>query len=178
MDGFQELTNKLTLLADGFRKRYSKTGSLKIDDMITLVTPPKGKLLLNPGKWKLNTTAFGDPNATLTGNGGSVVNNNCFVSTSYYDSTNKTLLNNPQTRRPLDLILHLNVISTDGNPIQWGIYGMGGLTPVTPIPHQEVQSTFHLNSGIAVDSGNPLNFVGNGNTQIDLATSYIEIKLD
>lgn len=39
MDGFQELTNKLTLLADGFRKRYGKTDSLTLADMTKLNSP-------------------------------------------------------------------------------------------------------------------------------------------
>lgn len=49
------LATEMHKLADGFRKRYGVTGDLTIAEMVKLITPPAGIMLLDAGSFKITT---------------------------------------------------------------------------------------------------------------------------
>lgn len=165
------LATEMHKLADGFRKRYGVTGDLTIADMVKLITPPAGIMLLDAGSFKITTL---DGN-TLTPNDGSTILNNTLIPYKYYTS-NKSLLDNPASRPNLNLKFHFKVISTDGEQINWRLQGSGYVGKWNP--NTEDTSTLTLPTGELVDEHNGIQFdslsFSNG-TVIDLSKSYLEI---
>lgn len=165
------LATEMHKLADGFRKRYGVTGDLTIADMVKLITPPAGIMLLDAGSFKITTL---DGN-TLTPYDGSTILNNTLIPYKYYTS-NKSLLDNPASRPNLNLKFHFKVISTDGEQINWRLQGSGYVA--TWNPNTEDTSTLTLPTGELVDEHNGIQFdslsFSNG-TVIDLSKSYLEI---
>lgn len=156
-------------LASGFRRRYKLDRLLSLDDMIMLVTPPKGNILLEPDGFKF--TRNYDKN-NFTDDGGATIQSNCYVATGYY-SDEKTKLDNPAKRPNLTLRLNFNVISSTGEAVNWGIDGAGNTT--TWYPNATKTSECNLAAGLLIDEHNALIFQTRGTTKIDLATSYLEI---
>lgn len=165
------LATEMHKLADGLRKRYGVTGDLTIADMVKLITPPAGIMLLDAGSFKITTL---DGN-TLTPNDGSTILNNTLIPYKYYTS-NKSLLDNPASRPNLNLKFHFKVISTDGEQINWRLQGSGYVGKWNP--NTEDTSTLTLPTGELVDEHNGIQFdslsFSNG-TVIDLSKSYLEI---
>lgn len=165
------LATEMHKLADGFRKRYGVTGDLTIADMVKLITPPSGIMLLDAGSFRITDSS----GSNLTANGGSTILNNTLIPYKYYTS-NKSLLDNPASRPNLNLKFHFKVISTDGNQINWKLQGSGYVA--TWNPNTEDTSTLTLPTGELVDEHNGIQFdslsFSNG-TVIDLSKSYLEI---
>ena len=165
------LATEMHKLADGFRKRYGVTGELTIADMVKLITPPAGIMLLDAGSFKITTL----DGITLTPNDGSTILNNTLIPYKYYTS-NKSLLDNPASRPNLNLKFHFKVISTDGNQINWRLQGSGYAGKWNP--NTEDTSTLTLPTGELVDEHNGIQFNSSfysTGTVIDLSQSYLEI---
>lgn len=160
---------KMEELASGFRRRYKLDRLLSLDDMIMLITPPKGNILLEPDGFKF--TRNYDKN-NLTDADGATIQSNCYIVPGYY-SAEKTKLDNPATRPNLTLRLNFNVVSSTGEAVNWGIDGAGKTT--TWYPNATKTSDYNLETGLLVDEHNALVFQTTGTTKIDLATSYLEI---
>lgn len=165
------LATEMHKLADGFRKRYGVTGDLTIAEMVKLITPPAGTILLQEGSFKITDIT----GSTLTANGGSTILNNTIIPFKYYTS-NKSLLDNPASRPNLNLKFHFKVLSTDGNQINWRVQGSGYV--VNWNPNTEGTSTLTLPTGELVDEHNGIQFNSlsySTGTVIDLSQSYLEI---
>ena len=165
------LATEMHKLADGFRKHYGVTGGLTIAEMVKLITPPAGIMLLDAGSFKITTL----DGSTLTANGGSTILNNTLIPYKYYTS-NKSLLDNPASRPNLNLKFHFKVISTDGNQIDWRLQGSGYVGKWNP--NTEDTSTLTIPTGELVDEHNGIQFNSSfysTGTVIDLSQSYLEI---
>lgn len=156
-------------LAVACRKRFKVTEQLTLADMVKLIMPPQYPLLLEQGKFKFTT---GHNQDSYTANNGSTITKGNFVVPAYY-TVNKSLLDNPSKRPNLTLRLHFKVTKTDGQIVFWGIEGAG--SPTNWNPSVSETSDYSLPTGLLIDEHNALTFSTNGNTQIDLANSYLEI---
>lgn len=164
------LNDLMKQLADGTRQRFNVTGQLGLKDMIKIITPPKGKLLIKPGEFKFTTSP--SDKTTITTNGGTTISGTTYIVPSFYSEVRK-LLDNPSSRPDLTLRLHFNVVSTDGSEVMWSVYGAGSIAKWRP--NNSSTSDYHLASGLLVDEHNGLQFQTTGQTVIDLANSYVEI---
>ena len=156
-------------LAKACQKRFWVTEKLTLADMVKLIMPPQYPLLLEQGKFKFTIDHSQDH---YTNSNGSSITGDNFIAPAYY-TANKSLLDNPSKRPNLTLRLHFKVTKTDGQIINWGFEGAGN--PTSWNPSVSENSDYQLSTGLLVDEHNALTFSTKGNTQIDLANSYLEI---
>lgn len=164
------LDQTLTELADGFRKRFKVTDKLSLQDMIKLVEPPKGTLLVNSGKFYFTQSR---DLATMTAQNGSTITVNTMIAPTFYTSDAIKLIHDPQTRPNIIIRLHFEVVHTDGKPFTWTVEGSGLVGKWNPVNSNESELT--LPTGLRVNEANAIQFVSGGTTVINLATSYITL---
>lgn len=166
------LTDGLNELAQGFQKRFKVSNKLTIQDMIDLVTPPPHKYLLDPGSFNFSTDWGG---TSLTAQNGATMSNNCYVSTSYVDSSNKNLVYSANNQQ---LTLRLHIWFTSANPgsnFSWGINGYSQKNVTINNIKDETISDYLVAPNSNLGSGNALSFSTTNNLIVNLDRTYVEI---
>lgn len=111
------LSQELTELADGFRKRFNKTDKLSIQDMIKLVTPPKYPCLVDEGKI-IFTRGYNVNDRTA--NDGATITDDCFIVPEVYD--NFAVLQKAHQKGNVKLRTHFKLVSGTG-VVAWCLDG-------------------------------------------------------
>jgi hypothetical protein len=170
------LASEMTLLADGFRKRFSTTDRLTIADMIKLVTPPKYPFLIPTNGWRIAHNY----NGALTDDGGSTILSGFSIILAS-TMKNYDLLKKLHSAGDVTIRFHIVPLEINGGSSTSAITTcFDGQRSVIHIPLKiGVESTQDLTLSKTELTGGNLNLYiicqSASTVQIDVSKSYIEI---